>query len=75
MTLTGRDISELIKDTAEWADKIGETLRKADEIKDKGTGISISMDYHTAKKLEHTLIMCEDVIKNASFNFAPPEEN
>ena len=74
MTLTGRDISELIKDTAEWADKIGETLRKAEKIKDTGTGISISMDYHTAKRLEHTLIMCEDAIKNAEFTFASSEE-
>ena len=75
MTITGGEIHELIKETAEWADKIGDTLSRADKIREMGSSINVSMNYEALKRLEHILIMCEDIIKNAKFNFAPPEEN
>ena len=72
MTLSGGKIHRLIESTARWADWVGDKIQEASDNEDQPLRVDISIE--AMKSLEETLIMCEDVIKNAAFTIQAPDD-
>ena len=72
--MKGREIYNLIQQTAGWADKIGDVICKMEEQGKKEEHVSIKLGYYDLKSLEEVLIMAEDIIKDTDFSLYHPEE-
>ncbi len=72
MTLSGGAIFNIIQKTASWADWIGDKIQEASDNEEQLLRVDMSIE--CMKSLEETLIMCEDVIKNAAFTIQTPDD-